>query len=327
MNYVRPLKIGKLTLKNNILYSPLAGCSDVPYRKMARLFGPGLIFCEMVKMDALVRHDQGTYRLLDYTEDMHPIGAQLCGSKVEIAAESARIVEGLGFDVIDLNCGCPVDKVTKDGSGSALLKDPVRIGKIVEQIVSAVSIPVTVKIRAGWDDDQINCEEVTRIAEEAGAQVVFVHGRTREQAYRGPAKWDYVARAKKAAKNIPVIGNGDIFTPENAKEILDTTGCDGVLLSRGTLGAPWIAEDVERFLKGEDPIERSEAFIKEMLLLHFSFIKAHSDERRALLDMRRVGCWYLKDMPFARYFRDQLNKTQNLLDMESLLNDSFAHNR
>jgi nifR3 family TIM-barrel protein len=322
MNYVRPLQVGKLQLRTNIMYSPLAGCSDVPFRQMAALFRPSLVFCEMVKMDALIRNDRGTFRMLDYTPNMHPIGAQLCGSKVEIAAASARIVEDLGFDLIDLNCGCPVDKVTKDGSGSALLKNPEKIGEIVSKIVSEVSIPVTVKVRAGWDDDQINCEEVTRIAEEAGAKIIFVHGRTREQAYRGPAKWDYIRRAKKAAKKILVIGNGDIFSPENAKEVLDTTGCDGVLLSRGTLGAPWIAEDVERFLTGQSPIERPESFVHKMLLQHFSFIKAYQDERRAVLDMRRVGCWYLKSFPFSRVLRDQLNKAKLLSEVEAILNDS-----
>lgn len=304
------------------MYSPLAGCSDVPFRQMAIKFRPSLIFCEMVKMDALVRNDQGTFRMLDYTPDMHPIGAQLCGSKVEIAAASARIIEDLGFDLIDLNCGCPVDKVTKDGSGSALLKNPEKIGEIVSKIVSEVSIPVTVKVRAGWDDDHINCEEVTRIAEQAGAKIIFVHGRTREQAYRGPAKWDYIARAKKAAKNILVIGNGDIMSAESAKEILDTTNCDGVLLSRGTMGAPWIAEDVERYLTGLPPIERPESFVHEMLLQHFAYIKAYQDERRAVLDMRRVGCWYLKEFPFSRVLRDQLNKAKYISEVEAILNNS-----
>jgi nifR3 family TIM-barrel protein len=273
----------------------------------------------MVKMDALVRHDKGTYNLLGYTEDMHPIGAQLCGSKVELAAPSARIVEDLGFDIIDINCGCPVDKVTKDGSGSALLKDPRKIGDIVASVVASVSLPVTVKIRAGWDDESINCEEVVKIAEEAGAKAVFVHGRTREQAYRGPAKWDYVARAKKAAKNIHVIGNGDIFTPESAQRILDETHCDGVLLSRGTLGAPWLAEDVERFLTGQESLPRPQEFVHAKLLEHFSFIKTYQEERRALLDIRRVGCWYLKEMPFARATRDQINKAQTLAEVENIL--------
>ncbi|MBM3201229.1 MAG: tRNA dihydrouridine synthase DusB [Chlamydiae bacterium] len=323
--YIRPLSLGKLTLRTNIIYSPLAGCSDLPFRRMTIPYRPGLIFCEMVKMDALVRHDKGTYRILDYTKDMSPIGAQLCGSKPNLAAPSAKIIEDLGFDVLDLNCGCPVDKVVKDGSGSGLLKTPEKIGEILSNIVSAVSIPVTVKIRAGWDDENINCEEIVKIAEQAGAKAIFVHGRTREQAYRGPAKWDYVARAKKAAKNILVIGNGDIFTPESAKKIFDETSCDGVLLSRGTLGAPWLAEDVERYLTNQEPIERTDSFILEKLLEHFAFIKEYQEERRAILDMRRVGCWYLKEMPFARSMREKINKAQSLQEVEAVLQESCCY--
>ena len=182
--YKSPYFLKNLELSSNIFCSPLAGCSDLPFRRMTSFFSPGLIFCEMVKMDALIRHDPNTYRLLDYEKEMHPIGAQLCGSKVDLAAPCARIIEDLGFDVIDLNCGCPVDKVTKDGSGSGLLKDPNKIGEILEKMVNAVSIPVTVKVRAGWNEEEINAPLITQIAEEAGAAAIFVHGRTRAQGYR-----------------------------------------------------------------------------------------------------------------------------------------------
>src|SRR3984957_5266185 len=157
--YQTPFLLGKTVLRNNIFYAPLAGCPDFPFRRMSAHYRPGLMYCEMVKMDALIRHDPGTYHFLDYSPDMHPIGAQICGSKPGVAAQAAKIIEDLGFDVIDLNCGCPVDKITKDGSGSGMLKTPELIGEVLANMVAAVRIPVTVKIRAGWDESQINAEK------------------------------------------------------------------------------------------------------------------------------------------------------------------------
>src|SRR6185437_6206308 len=204
----KPFQLGNLTLPSNIFCAPLAGCSDLPFRRMTSKYRPGLIYCEMVKMDALVRHDPHTYRLLDFEADMHPIGGQICGSKPQYAGKSAKIIEELGFDVVDLNCGCPVDKVTKDGSGSGMLKTPELIGEILSNMTAAVKIPVTVKIRAGWDEKSLNAAEIVQIAEQAGAAAICVHGRTREQGYKGPANWDWIRECKRAAKKIQVIGNG-----------------------------------------------------------------------------------------------------------------------
>jgi tRNA-dihydrouridine synthase B len=234
-NVVKTFQLGKIELPNNILYAPLAGCSDYPFRKMSALYNPGLIYCEMVKMEALIRNDQGTFHMLDYDTGMHPIGGQICGSKPEIAGKAAKIIETLGFDVVDLNCGCPVDKVTKDGSGSAMLKTPNLIGDVIANMVAAVKIPVTVKIRAGWDEDNILAAEVTQIAEKAGASAICIHGRTRKQAYKGPAIWDYIKAAKNAAKNIKVIGNGDVLDGSSAQKMFEYTGCDAVLVARGTM--------------------------------------------------------------------------------------------
>ena len=244
----RSLSFGSLKLPSPILYAPLAGCSDLPYRFMSCKYRPGLVYCEMVKIDALVRHDSHTYRLLDYTADMHPIGAQICGSKPKMASDAARIIESLGFDVIDFNCGCPVDKVTKDGSGSGMLKNPQLIGEVLSNVVAAVKIPVTVKIRAGWDEQSINAAEITKIAESAGAKAITVHGRTRAQGYRGPANWDYIKEAKEAANQILVIGNGDVFDAKSGADLFNHTDCDGILVARGTMGQPWIAENIRRYL-------------------------------------------------------------------------------
>ena len=302
-------QLGSEDLRNPVLYAPLAGCSDFPFRQMSRKYGPGLVYCEMVKIDAIVRHDSNTYRMLDYEPGMHPIGAQLCGSKPKVAAEAARIVESLGFDVIDLNCGCPVDKVTKDGSGSGMLKNPDLIGEVLSSIIGAVNIPVTVKIRAGWDEEHILAAEVTEIAEKAGAEAIAVHGRTRKQAYKGPANWDYIKASKEAAKEIKVIGNGDIFDAESALRMFEYTGCDAVFVARGTMGQPWIAEDILRAFEGKEPLKRSVEDLKNNLYEHFDLILRYQSERQALLDMRRVGCWYLKRLTDVKQLRMQINKS------------------
>jgi tRNA-dihydrouridine synthase B len=310
----REFKLGKLTLPSNIFCAPLAGCSDLPFRRMTSRYRPGLIFCEMVKMEPLVRKLANTYRLLEYEPDMHPIGAQICGSKPELAGPSAKIIEDLGFDTVDLNCGCPVDKVTKDGSGSGMLKNPQLIGEVIANMVAAVKIPVTVKIRAGWDIDCINAVEVTRIAEQAGAVAICIHGRTREQGYSGSANWDWIKACKEVAKNIVVIGNGDLFTAASVEKMFQTTGCDAVLISRGTMGQPWIVEDVYRHFSGEPPLPRNSV---ATLLEHMEHVISYQVEKKAVLDMRRIGCWYLKNQPGASKVREAINRSETMDEIRS----------
>lgn len=310
-----PFFIGSAELPNKVLYAPLAGCSDLPFRRMSRHYGPGIVYCEMVKIDALVRNDSNTYRLLDYDIGMHPIGAQLCGSKPKIAAAAARIVEDLGFDVIDFNCGCPVDKVTKDGSGSGMLKTPDLIGDVLSEIIAAVKIPVTVKIRTGWDEKSINASQITRIAERAGAKAITIHGRTREQGYKGLANRDHIKAAKEAANKILVIGNGDIFDATSALQMFEYTKCDAILVARGTMGQPWIAEDILRALDGLPPIERTIADLRQSLLQHFDYIVRYQPERQSLLDMRRVGCWYLKRLQNVKELRVRLNRSASTAEV------------
>ncbi len=311
---LEPLLLGSVQLRNRILYAPLAGCSDYPFRQMASRYSPGIVYCEMVKMDALVRNDAHTYRLLDYEPDMHPIGAQLCGSKLKMAATCARIIEDLGFDVLDFNCGCPVDKVAKDGSGSAMLKTPELIGEILSEMINAVKIPVTVKIRAGWDAESINAPLITQIAEKAGAKAITVHGRTRAQAYKGPANWDYIKACKQAAKEILVIGNGDVFDADAALRIVEHTNCDAILVSRGTMGQPWIVEDILRAFEGLPPIARTPLDVRDALLEHFHLILKYRNEKQALLDFRRVGHWYLKLCEGTKELRMSLNRIASSQD-------------
>lgn len=314
-----PVKIGNLELANRVFYAPLAGCSDYPYRKMSAKHKPGLMYCEMVKMDALVRHDEGTYRILSYSSEMHPIAAQLCGSNPKMAAKAARIVEENGFDLVDLNCGCPVDKVTKDGSGSAMLKTPELIGEVISNMVAAVSIPVTVKIRAGWDDDHINAPEIVKIAEEAGAKAICIHGRTRQQGYKGPANWDYIAEAKKAADKIIIIGNGDVVDGPSAAAMFEKTGCDVVLVARGTMGRPWVVEDILNFFSEDFYKEHTLEECRKALYEHFLMMKKFASDKRVCVDMRRVGCWYLKKCAGTRQFRELISRAQSLEEVRDLV--------
>lgn len=287
------------------------------------------MFCEMVKMDALVRHDPHTFHMLDYDKDMHPIAGQLCGSKPSLAKQAAKIIEDLGFDTIDLNCGCPVDKVTKDGSGSGMLKTPNLIGEVLSNIVAAVKIPVTVKIRAGWDENTINAPLITQIAEQAGASAICIHGRTRKQGYKGPANWDYIKSCVEVAKTIKVIGNGDVVDGPSAVKMFEHTGCDAVLVARGTMGQPWIIEDIIRYMLGEEVPPKTAAERKQTLLEHFLHTVDYHHARRVAIDMRRVGCWYFKKSAGTRYFRDAISRADDPeFIKELILNfpvDSFDH--
>ncbi len=315
----RPFLLGSLSLPSNVLCAPLAGCSDVPFRRMTVKYKPGLVFCEMVKMDALIRNDPTTLRFLDYEHSMHPIGGQLCGSKPALAGPCAKIIEDLGFDVVDLNCGCPVDKVTKDGSGSGMLKTLDLIGEVLSNMVAAVKIPVTVKIRAGWDAHHIVAPQVVEIAEQAGAAAICVHGRTRAQGYTGPANWDFIRDCKRAAKRIPVIGNGDIFDAPSAERIFQYTGCDAILLARGTMGQPWLIEDIYRHLSGEPAHIRTGIEHRDVFFEHVQHILSYQIERKALLDLRRVGCWFLRKAPNMRHLREAINRATSVVDIQKMI--------
>jgi nifR3 family TIM-barrel protein len=247
--------------------------------------------------------------MLDFETSMHPIGGQICGSKLDLAGPCAKIIEDLGFDVVDLNCGCPVDKVTKDGSGSALLKDPEKIGDLIANMVASVKIPVTVKVRAGWDSSAIFAPQITEIAEKAGASAICIHGRTRAQGYRGPANWDYIKACVQVAKNIKVIANGDIFDPISAQNVFIATGCDAILLARGTMGQPWLIQDIIRYSQEGIITKRTSLDYKKALLEHIEHILSYQSARKALLDIRRIGSWYLKLSRGTKYLRESVNRS------------------
>lgn len=314
---------GKLTLPSNVFYSPLAGCSNLPFRQMSARYGaPGMQYCEMVKMQALARLDPTTLQILDYTPDIHPIGAQLVGADPKLAGPCAAILEDMGFDAIDLNCGCPVDKVTQDGSGSGLLHKPHLIGEILCEMVSHVKIPVSVKIRAGWDEERILAPFITQLAEQAGAVAITIHGRTREQAYRGKANWDYIRQCKEVARSILVIGNGDVFDPIAAKDLWDQTGCDAIMASRGTMGAPWLAADIAHYCTtGHLPSPRSFIEVLSALKEHYELAKEYLPQRKAIIEMRKVSGWYLEGWPQAKSARSLLARAQTPEEVNRYLDD------
>jgi nifR3 family TIM-barrel protein len=313
-----PITLKNLTLPINVLYAPLAGFTDVPFRIIAAHYCPGLMFCEMVKMEALVRADRDTFRMLGKTHPMASLGAQLCGSSPRLAGRAARILEDLGFDVIDLNCGCPVDKVTKDGSGAALLSTPLLIGDILSNIVSAVKVPVTVKIRAGIDENHLVHKDIVRIAELAGASALTIHGRTLVQGYTGKANRAWIKEAKMCASSIKVIGNGDIFSAQDAASMLHETLCDGVLIARGMLGQPWFVDDCRRLEKGQD-LTRSPEERKKVLIDHVRATLAYLPDEQALIDLRRVVCLYLPKSKEARPFKEALNHVRSVQEMVLLI--------
>jgi len=283
------------------------------------------MFTEMCKMDALVKKESSTFRFLDYDPSMHPIGAQLCGSDPKYAGQAAKMVEDLGFDVVDLNCGCPVDKVTKDGSGSALLKTLDRLYAILLTLTQSVSIPVTVKIRVGWDEKHLIHTQMVELAEAAGVSAITIHGRTREQAYRGLSNRDFIEQACKKAKSIHVIGNGDIFDSGSAKDLLDR-GCSGVLVARGTMGKPWIHQQIVHELETGTPFLVSTELVRSTLLEHYNEIVSYENPRKALLSLRRVACWYLRDLSGAKPIRDLVNRSQSLEEVrQHLVNFDFNH--
>ncbi|OPX24292.1 MAG: tRNA dihydrouridine synthase DusB [Candidatus Latescibacteria bacterium 4484_107] len=242
------MHIGNVSLSGPVVLAPLAGVTDHSFRLLCREMGASLVYTEMVSADGLVRKNPGTGRLIHFGESERPIGVQLFGSDLAIMARGAEQLAERGFDLIDLNFGCPVKKVVKRNAGSALMRDPERLARITEAVVGAVDLPVTVKIRSGWSEEAINAVQVARLVQEAGAKAITVHARTRKMGFSGQADWEVIAEVK-AAVSIPVIGNGDVRTPEDARRMFDDTGCDLVMIGRGALGNPWIFRRTVVFLR------------------------------------------------------------------------------
>lgn len=316
-------KIGNVEIKNQIVMAPMAGFSNTSYRKIIKEMGAGLIFAEMVSDKALVYDSKKTKDMLKMDDFERPIAQQIFGSDEKSFVQAAKIVEELMHpDIIDINMGCPVPKVAlKNQAGSALLKNPEKIKTIVEAVVKAVHVPVTVKIRSGWDENSINAVEVAKIAEEAGASAITVHARTRSQGYSGKADWNIIKQVKENV-NIPVIGNGDVTSAELAQEMLTKTKCDAVMIGRGLLGNPWLVQECVALLENGQKIAPPTNINKvEMMKKHFNLLKNDKSERVALLEIRTNILYYLKGMPESKEMKLKVCSCQTSEELLNILND------
>lgn len=317
------MKIGNVTLKNNVILAPMAGVTDLPFRLLCKELGAGLVCTEMVSAKAIAYHNKNTIPLLEVAQEERPTSLQLFGSDPDIISEMAAYIEERPFDILDLNMGCPVPKVAGNGEGSALMKRPDLVGAIVEKVVQRIHKPVTVKIRSGFTADTINAVEIAKVAEAAGASAVAVHGRTREQYYTGTADWEIIRQVKEAVK-IPVIGNGDVDSPQAAKKMLEETGCDGVMIGRAARGNPWIFREVAAYLETGSLIERpNKEEILEMMLRHTKMQLEFKGEYTAMREMRKHIAWYTAGFPHSAKLRGSINEVETYEQLEELLRERF----
>lgn len=313
------LKIGNVELENNLILAPMAGVTDLPFRLLCKEQGCGLMYTEMVSAKAILYKNRNTGPLMEVRPEEEPVALQLFGSDPEIVSDIAAQVEDGPYAFIDINMGCPVPKIVNNGEGSALMKNPKLVEQILTALVKKVKKPVTVKFRKGFDDDHINAVEIAKIAESCGVSAVAVHGRTRAQFYSGKADWDIIRQVKEAVK-IPVIGNGDIFTPEDAKRMLEETSCDGLMIARGAKGNPWIFSRTLHYLEtGEllGPPSREE--LKETILRHAQLQIQFKGEYLGLCEMRKHLSWYTVGLPHSSSLRNDVNQTETWEDFYNLI--------
>ena len=316
---MKQLKIGNVVMDNPLVLAPMAGVTDLPFRLLCKEQGAGLICMEMVSAKAIYYKNKNTESLLEIDPREKPVSLQLFGSDPEIMAQMAHQIEERPFDILDINMGCPVPKVVNNGEGSALLKDPAQVRKIVTAVVKAIDKPVTVKIRRGFDDDHVNAVEIAKIIEDCGAAAVAVHGRTREQYYSGKADWDIIRQVKEAVQ-IPVIGNGDVTSPETAIALMEQTGCDGVMIGRAVRGNPWLFSEILYYMEtGHHKARPTIEEVKTMILKHARMQVEVKGEYTALREMRKHVAWYTAGFPHSARLRARTNEISTMEELVALL--------
>jgi len=313
------MKIGELTIRNPVALAPMAGITDLPFRLLCKEMGCGLLYTEMISAKGLLYENEKTQFLLEVDQVEHPIGVQLFGSDPDILADMAQKVEQYPIDFIDLNMGCPAPKITKNGEGSALMLNPTLVGKIVGTITKKIQKPLTVKIRKGFDQGNVNAVEVAKIIEQNGASALTIHGRTRSQFYSGRADWDIIRQVKEAI-HIPVIGNGDIEKPEDAKRMIEETHCDGVMIGRAAQGNPWIFNRTSHYLKTGELLP--EPTIEEKIavaLRHSKALMMYKGEYQGIREARKHMIWYTKGLKNTSALRQRINHIESYEELENIM--------
>ena len=318
------MRIGNVELKNNLILAPMAGVTDLPFRLIVEKFNPGLVCTEMVSSKALFYGDVKTKQLLKTDGEKRPISMQIFGSDKESMAFAARYVSEFA-DIVDINMGCPAPKVVKNGDGSRLLLDLNKAEEIIKAVVENSKVPVTLKFRKGWDRENIVACELAKIAEKHGISAITIHGRTRDEFYSGKADWDIIKKVKECV-NIPVIGNGDIIDEESAKNMLEYTGVDGIMIGRGAMGNPWIFEQIEHYLRTGEKLSKPTSQEKyEILKEHIELDIREKGEIVALNEMRKHISWYTKNMKDASAFRNEINHIDNKDELMKKIKEYFKN--